>query len=107
MTDSVNEIDKNEYTGINDAKRKTKNAQKELSYNNTLQLIIDDNNYTYKDQNEDCIGPTRYDVFINNGKRNHLQYLSLQDTPYLNTKPFRFEDETNEKKKQPFKKRKK
>ena len=66
--------------------------------NNTINLEISEykegtNNYKKTDdknsENINYVAPPREtDVFINNGRRNHLQYLSLQDTPYTTTLPF-------------------
>ena len=60
---------------------------------NTIQLEVNEykpgtNNYKKIFDSDKVAPPKETDVFINNGRRNHLQYLSLQDTPYTTTLPF-------------------
>ncbi len=61
--------------------------------NNTINLEIskytnETNDYKKIYDSNKIAPPKKTDIFINNGRRNHLQYLSLQDTPYTTTLPF-------------------
>ena len=89
--DDINSTGKTNIKLNNDAAEKN-------TMDNTIQLNVYENESKRHTgaldivSSDKIIGPTDYDVFINNGRRNHLQYLSLQDTPYLNTVPFDFNE---------------
>ena len=98
----MGEINKNEYEDIfNNNIEWDTNAADLAVVGNTINLVIDENKINVDAGNyniDNCgniIGPKNFDVFINNGRRNHLQYLSLQDNPYVNTIPFDFKKNKN------------